>query len=303
MNRKPLQYDWFSPEDFNRIAALISRDPESHRFIIVGGQSLVGWALTLDIDLPKTATPYLTQDLDLFCTQADAQWLADQLGAELRAPTLDDATCQSGKLLFQPGSDRGWLIIDFLQAIIGPSNEQVKAMAVPISYNGRQLHLLHPLLCLHSRLANLHALPEKRSGNGVAQAYVAIEIVKRYLESLPPSPLLLKSVRRLLQIAFSIEGIRCHKEWGIDPLAAINPKIFADNTRPLGKYRYQKLLRRVIYKREIASQGREGVHQARDMRAADQYVLGQSRKILAEWGLPERDTPIGMSFKSPNLPK
>lgn len=262
----------------------------------MGGQSLVGWCRLLGVPAPAPrGTPYLTQDLDLLCTRTDAEWLAQQLGWELHQPTIDDATPQTGKLVSRPSATRGLLVIDCLSSILGPELEHVQKMAVPISYNGYRLNLLHPLLCLHSRVANLFHLSSKRDGNGVAQAIVAVRIVRAYLEQQAADPkvpkqVMMRAIRRILRISSSPEGIFCFIHYGVNPLHAITAAAVDGLTRPLGKYRCRKPLRVALRKQEIALARQAGKgHASRESRGADQLVDQQTRDILASWGYRNPD--------------
>lgn len=287
----PPKYDWFSPQDFEDVALILSKQEERERFIIVGGQSLVGWCQVLEVPVPAPKnTPYLTQDLDLLCTRNDAAWLAGQLGTELHQPTIDDATPQTGKLLYRPSLTRGLLVIDCLSGILGPSTEHVQKMAVTVDYNGVRLNLLHPLQCLQSRVANLYHLKSKRDGNGVAQALVAVHVVRAYLEQQAASPhvprvVMMRAVRRLLGIARSSAGIFCFENYGVNPLHAITAAAFDGHTRLLGKHRYQQPLRLALRKQEIAIARRNGsTWLSRKSRGADELVNKQARDLLAIWG-------------------
>lgn len=283
-----LLYDWFSPSDFQFIAEQLGRlKSDSFPPIIVGGQSLVGWAQLLDIPIPKTDTPYVTRDLDLICPNQTAQWLAEQLGVKLSVPDIHDATPQTGKLCYRPSPERGLLVIDFLSAILGPDTKTVRRLAVPVQYNGQTLHLLQPILCLHSRLANLYSLREKRNGNGYAQAEVAILVAGEYLRKLAENnpTLALWYVREIVRIATTKEGVFCFVEWGFDPLRAIYPCVFSHKIKYLGKYRYHEPLRRLFKKREVGIHTKLGqAHQRRDLRGQREYIEKELHSTMSTWG-------------------
>lgn len=76
------------------------------------------------------------------------------------------------------------LLIDFLHGIVGVSNQEICKTAVRVTVAGCELQVLHPLLCLKSRLANLESLSTKRNTNGIMQAQWAINIVHAYLLNL-----------------------------------------------------------------------------------------------------------------------
>lgn len=283
-------YDWFKPDDFKVVADLLSVHPFRERIVIVGGQSLVGWALYFNIPIPQVETEYLTQDLDILCTADDGRWLARHLRSTFEAPSRDDhLICQTGKLTYTPGPGRGILVIDCLSSIIGPTDDEVRRLAVAMDFAGVQLNLLHPLLCLHSRLANLFELPHKRDGNGIAQALVAVQVARAFMRQMV---VMAKDVRRvvrpavdqILRLAASKEGVFCYQKWAIDPLAAITPGCFTGWQRCLGKRRMYVRLSTLLRRREFAdaAAAMQG-HRPRTERSADDYVSRGVQSLLRRW--------------------
>ena len=91
----PDDYGWFSVADFNIVLEAISRHEKPESIVLVGGQSIIGWAIHYGIPIPATGYPALTQDADFLGSKKDAAFLARQIGAEIRLATLNDATPNS----------------------------------------------------------------------------------------------------------------------------------------------------------------------------------------------------------------
>lgn len=245
----------------------------------------MGWVKLFGLVVPVTKTAYLTQDLDLYCATQDAEWLADQLQTKLHVPELGHASCQTGKLTYSPGDGRGLLVVDFLNGVLGLETEHVRRLAVPVNFNGREINLLHPLLCLHSRLANLYLLEEKRDGNGLAQAEVAVAVAEKYLESLHPGDAeTLRAVRRIIRVSSRKESAFCFAEWGIDPLLAISHRVFKGRERVLQKYRFRGPLASVYRRREAAEARKNGVQfHSRAQRGAEEKVRTALEETISQW--------------------
>lgn len=215
----------FTPEDFLFVTRKISTDPE--RLILVGGQAVEVWSVLFDVPSPLGEGIALTEDADWLGSKLDAKWLCDLLAREAPievqfAPDFD-ATPSSAIAYIQRGNRI--LLMDFLRTIIGPNVEEIRKLAVRVHLNGCSIDVLHPLLCLHSRLANLEVLASKRSGNGPAQARWMIDITKAYLLSMvaehqPPDELA-KACRQIAQLAEFGPGKYCYINFSIDVLQAI----------------------------------------------------------------------------------
>lgn len=222
--------DSFNADDFEFIGAKISEDPT--RLILVGGQALEVWGLYLGVLAPTGDTHPLTQDADWLGSQEDAVWLCDLLGMDAIELKLADATepgCSTG-IAFMERPDGRIVLMDFLRAIVGPSVQEVERLAVPLMIGGKiQLNVLHPLLCLESRFANLAVLPSKRNGNGPMQAQWAIDIVAAYLLRLADAGAslrqLIKACHKVADCAEYKHGKFCLLTFGLDPLAAVSPEL------------------------------------------------------------------------------
>jgi hypothetical protein len=144
---------------------------------------------------------------------------------KLRTATFDDAVEQVAKVYATVPAE-GIKQVDFLSGIVGLDTKGVRERATEIALaDDVTVQLLHPLDVLESRLRNLDVLPSKRNAVGVAQARLAVSVVRAFIEDHMDSGGDPRTVRqalkrveklaldtRLSQVAFSNE---------IDVLAAI----------------------------------------------------------------------------------
>jgi hypothetical protein len=217
--------DAFTFEDFLFVGRKVSIDPS--RLILVGGQAIETWGVLFDILAPTGDRHPLTEDTDWLGSKRDAQWLCDLLGSrediELQLATPDDAG-PSSALAYLKRPDGRILLMDFLHTIVGPSSEEIRRLAVPIKLDSVTLHVMHPLLCLESRLANLQVLETKRRGNGPMQAQWAIDIGRAFLLRTVQDGRAKEAAKACRFIAEQAEfkyGRYCYLKFGLDPLAAV----------------------------------------------------------------------------------
>jgi hypothetical protein len=91
--------------------------------------------------------------------------------------------------------------------------------------DGTSLQLLHPLDVLESRLRNLDALASKRNAIGVAQARLAVSVVRAFIEDYMNEAgdprTVRQSVKRVEKLALDTQLSRVAFTYDIDILAAI----------------------------------------------------------------------------------
>jgi hypothetical protein len=220
----------FTADDFRFVGSKVSADPS--RLILVGGQVLETWGLYFGVLAPSGDAHPLTEDVDWLGSRQDAAWLCDMLGrghTELMLADPFDPSPNTGFALLQR-PDKRVVMMDFLKAIVGPSTEIVEKLAVTIVVHGAiKLRVLHPLLCLESRMANLGVLRSKRQGNGPMQAQWSIDIARAYLLRREAEGAsireLMDGCRHIAECAEYKHGRLCFLEFGLDPLSAVLPEL------------------------------------------------------------------------------
>lgn len=245
--------DAFTFDDFVFVGSRVARDPD--RLILVGGQAIETWGVALNVPSPTGDMHPLTEDADWLGSKRDAQWLCDLLGAdstELQFAEVDEPGASSA-VAFHRRPDGRVLLIDFLRAIIGPSNEEIKKLAVTVRVGGIQLNVLHPLLCLESRFANLQALESKRRGNGPLQAQWSIDIAAAYLRQTvalgAPPRQLIRACHRIAENAEYKAGRFCYVNFELDPLRAVTSDVVAAIGGRFQSDDWPRTLRRIEGKR------------------------------------------------------
>lgn len=161
-----------------RIPELLKLRPEA---VLVGGQALAAWAAALDIKPAGPLDPYVTSDIDFLGTRAAAQEIARKLDTKLLVPSPDDHVQVNSGVLVLGDPQTGSVVVDFLNQVAGLDAEKVKTRALEVEAFGTVFRVMHPVDCLASRISNLRLLPQKRNETGVAQARLAIEIVRGYI--------------------------------------------------------------------------------------------------------------------------
>ena len=197
------------------------------RALLVGGQALALWAQHYGITPVGVLGANVTSDVDFLGSSQVARNLAEALkskGWRYWRATMADGTTHTAKLSKRIEGE-GVKQIDFLGNIVGLDSDRVRRRAATLHLaDGAQLKVLHPLDVLESRLKNLAALPSKRNRQGIAQAQLAIEIVRRFLEELVSgghTRLLLNAIERLARITQDQTLGAVFHDFELDPLDAV----------------------------------------------------------------------------------
>lgn len=223
--------DAVSVEDFYFVGSKVSTDPS--RLILVGGQAIETWGHYFGVVAPTGDAQPLTEDIDWYGDKKSAIWLCNQLGRDNTQLTVADAFDPSPNVAvaLHQRPDGRVVLLDFLKTLAGLDPKEVSERAVPIRVGPVNLHVLHPLLCLRSRLANLALLRAKRNTNGKMQAIWAIQIVGAYLANLVESGAaqkqIIKASTEIQEMAEFKHGPYCYDEFQLDPLAAMTPALLA----------------------------------------------------------------------------
>ncbi len=219
-------YDWFQPSDLPKFFHALQKAAQPA--ILVGGQSLTFWVDFFNIPVPKSNTPYLTQDADVLATKHDARIFATELHGTLNIPKPDNHTPNTAIVTYKTPDGRT-LFVDFMGTLIGLTNEEIRKTAVEFEHPEYGfIHILHPTLVLKSRIVNLHRLQSKRDTNGIEQARLAVSVAKAFFENYislglagaNPDRYLVDRVKWLGKLALSDAGIYVFAQWGIDVMEA-----------------------------------------------------------------------------------
>jgi len=236
-----------TPEDVRKILGICS--PQG---LLVGGQALAFWADHLEVKHPPDLVSGVTADADFIGDAALAKTLGRELHWDIWIPALDDATPQTGKVTHRD-DDGGIKQVDFLSGVVGLTTKDLLRRAVEMDVPDiGSLRVLHPIDVLDSRIQNLHLLPAKRNDAGIAQAKLAVGVVRAYIgrEIVARGERAgLKLLERVAEIAGEAAAVRVYLLFGIDPLEAVPLEEFR-TTSALHKVRWPQVQAEVAQKRE-----------------------------------------------------
>lgn len=178
----------FGAAEVIQIASKLSVDDST---FVIGGQATNLWAWYYrdrDPDL-RQDHPLTSRDIDYFGSIKAAESLAAALGGKVIKATLDDMNTPNSAVVLATINGKP-LQIDFLNGVLGVTRRELKKGVAVIEaaadVDGKecraQIPVLHPVLCLKSRIANmLHPMLRRRDAFAWAQLHVAIAIVRVYI--------------------------------------------------------------------------------------------------------------------------
>jgi hypothetical protein len=236
-----------TPEDVQKILSICSP-----RGLLVGGQALAFWADHLQIERPADLVSGVTADADFIGDSLLAKNLGRRLGWQTWIPALDDSTPQTGKVTHRMKSG-GVKQVDFLSGVVGLNTKDLARRAIELEVPDiGQLRVIHPIDVLDSRIQNLHLLAEKRTVAGIAQARLAVDVVREFIRrevATRGERVGLKLLERVADIAGDMAAVRVFLLYGIDPLKAV-PLADFRTTSALHKVRWPQIVAEVTEKRE-----------------------------------------------------
>lgn len=224
----------------------------SPRGLLVGGQALAFWADHLDVQRPAALASQVTADADFIGDSVLAKELGERLGWRTWIPAMDDPTPQTGKVTHRIAGG-GVKQVDFLSGVVGLTTKDLvrRAIEMDVPEIGH-VRVIHPIDVLDSRIQNLHALPEKRSEAGIAQARLAVNVARAFIRSQIAARgerAGLKLLERVADIASDIAATRVFLLYSIDPLDAVPLEEFRTTTA-LHNMRWPQIVSETAGRRE-----------------------------------------------------
>lgn len=238
---------------------LFKKLQEVEDLVLVGGMALNFWAehysrrKSVSQVLAANA-PFVTKDTDFLGDQDAVQAIADALGGTYRIADIDDATPSAGIVLLpaSAAAKLGWPRrthqIDVMRVLAGLSEAEVQQTAVTVEIGRSQAHVMHPLLCLESRI---HGIITRRRADEIAvrQARVAVVVVRAWFEECLATTgerAALAAAKRIRAIALTAPCLRVFLEHGVDVLEAIPVGVMPKKYREL---EWPRIVARVQVKR------------------------------------------------------
>jgi hypothetical protein len=230
-------FPFLSPKVASQILGYLANE----NIVLVGGQAVMFWARHYGL-IEETAS--LTRDIDFFGQRADiedADLRLSNFNHETRYAQWDDSSPNAGLILIEVPGLKNRLVVDFLWAVQGLSGSELREKAVSTKMPGidRPLLVLHPFMCMESKISNLGALPGKRSDEGIEQARLSVQIMKAYLGTLLSESRerdALKMLERVARIASSDASNYAFLACGVDVMQAIEVDRFSSGDLKLKRY-------------------------------------------------------------------
>lgn len=200
--------------------------------ILVGGQALAFWVEFYGARDAEIAArrPVTSADVDFVGPPEAARACAARLGGRLQFAQMDHATANYAVVHFvdRDGHER---IVDFLERVCGvkPKDLERTAMRVApldpsLKATGLQLTVMHPVVCMESRISNAVEYEKYRGKHGLLQARMSILCARAFLRDLLDQGLVdavMKLNERVFRFARERTGREAHARWQLDAFDAV----------------------------------------------------------------------------------
>lgn len=214
----------FGFDDFRRI--LVARQSSSRtRLLLVGGQAVAFW----DQHYRVSTVPVTSKDIDFFGDGRTAEELAKRLGGKHTLASFDDNTVNAAVVRFTDldGNERD---IDILSSVLGVDTPTLLKTALPFDVlddqgqpTGEVLEVLHPALCLVSRITNIAQLPGRNRASDIRQLQSAIGSTRAFTSDLAKSDgrAALQLVKRVFKLCRQPVTTKVFDVTGVEPFDAV----------------------------------------------------------------------------------
>ena len=207
--------------------------------VLVGGQAVNFWGSFYESRVPELAreAPFTSKDIDFCGDQRAVRTCAERLGGKARVATFDDATPNSGTVVFMDaaGITR---TLDVVSAPFGLDGEEVHSTALPVEIlddagaaTGTTFYVMHPVLSMESRVHNVVGLPayyDTEQGRKQLRAAIlcAREFLRDVLDNRMDAADPLRTVMKLNERIFRFcthdyHAKQLHRAGGADPAGVI----------------------------------------------------------------------------------
>jgi hypothetical protein len=165
---------------FDEAVEILSPALPDDSLVLVGGQALNYWLAYYrkrDGRL-KRHRGVTSTDVDFLGSPASIEKLARAIRGRLKHEGERSATIAVVRFTDSRGTER---VIDFLRTVHGLKEARIRATAIPVDTVGGELKLMHPVLCLESRVHNVHDLEQYRTPRALRQLAAAIGVTRAYV--------------------------------------------------------------------------------------------------------------------------
>jgi hypothetical protein len=163
-----------TPDMAGRIFAVVKDSA-----VLVGGQSLAFWVSAYDVPVHENMGA-ISMDVDYLGQRDIVTRLGKAFNSIVIFPAPEAITALVGNvhIILDDGS---YMNIDVIHRIVGLRAKDVWDRSIVVDLHGHPVRVMHPLHVLRSRVINLYRLANRQNANGVMQASLAIEMVRRYI--------------------------------------------------------------------------------------------------------------------------
>lgn len=201
--------------------------------VLVGGQAVNFWAQWYRDDDPfwSAHEPFTTKDIDFLGGKEEVIECARRIHGKAVLAGPDDHSPNSGKILTTL-NDKD-LELDFLYVVEGIDTGDIEDTAIKVQHpeSSAKLLVMHPLLCLQSKLMNVGGTLNRRDHSALSQLEIAVIVVNRYIsekvkQSAEKSAF--KMAERIYKLAKKDAAKKVYWTYGIDILQAVPVDKFND---------------------------------------------------------------------------
>jgi hypothetical protein len=253
----------FGPVDVLQIASKLTIDDAT---FVIGGQATNLWAWFYQDRTPELSsdTELTSKDIDYFGSRKAAQGLAKALGGTVYFPAPDDMNTPNTAVVVAEVNGKK-LQIDFMHDVLGLSKRElangVSIIRLEAESDGQRLQadvaVMHPLLCLKSRIANmLSPATMRRDRFAWRQLHAALATLKVYISDALDDGDIKEANRCFREIYGYLKsdqyGRRVTEELDVDPLQILQQ--FVSDHRLDERYR-ELTLKKMINRIQAARNG------------------------------------------------
>lgn len=226
--------------------------------VLVGGQALNYWVDRYRDRAPELQAewPFTSEDVDFYGTTREVDLLSERLGGRVEKPPLFDPSPNSG-LLHVPLPGRAEDVrIDVLRGVHGVKDAEVERTAfTAVARDGSpfRFKVMHPVLCMFSRAANVIELPGYDNPHGLKQLRGSVSCAREFMRELVARGRVrdaLNLSKRIENFALRRVGIRAFSEKNVDVFAAVEPH--PELGEKFVSLHYPQMTRRLTLKRDKA---------------------------------------------------
>lgn len=206
--------------------AAILRAADAARVILIGGQAVGFWSERYLERCPElqAEAPFSSRDVDFQGDRAGVAVLAASLGARAYFPRSMEDVTNTGYLEVRLGDVE--VGVNVLVSPYGVPREVVEASAVRTRLGDFELRVMHPVLCMESRLANVAGLG-REGPRSLAQARASIVCAREFIRELVDLGEV-RSALRLCERVYAHARSNSHAraafaKHGLDAFAAVTP--------------------------------------------------------------------------------